>query len=151
MTKKDDLMKFMMDKLGGEKAVQREYAKERLMKAVSGGTTFGEIIEIAKQEDWLPILLATPIGTLAGEPVTLRPPSGRITLADKATLHESVLSYLKDNPWSGKSAIADAVGFEPQKVAVQIRSLKANGAIKSSGKKSSTVYAVKGEKGKPTA
>ena len=148
MTKKDDLMKFMMDKLGGEKAVQREYAKVRLMKAVSGGTTVGEIIEIAKQEDWLPFLLATPIGSLADQPKTLKQPTGRLTKADKETLQEGILSFLKENPWSGKSAIASAVGFEPLKVAVQLRSLKGSGQIKSSGKKASTIYAVKGEKAK---
>ena len=149
MTKKEDLMKFMMDKLGGEKAVQREYAKERLMKAVSDGTTLEEIIDISKQEDWLDYLLKTPIGALVGRPATIRESSGRITLADKETLQEGILRFLKETPWSGKGAISDAVGFEPQKVAVQIRSLKANGIIQSSGKKSSTVYAVKGEKAKP--
>lgn len=149
MAKQDDLMKFMMDKLGGEQAVQKEYTKSRLVRAVSDGATIGEIIEIAKREDWLPLLLATPLSELSGQPVLLRPTSGRITHAEKASLIDSILSYLKDNPWSAKSAIAGAVGFAPLKVAVQLRSLKKDGKIKSNGKKASTVYAIKGEKTKP--
>jgi len=92
-----------------------------------------------------------PIANLAGgvpaQPVVGS--GGRITQAEKEKLQECILGYLKDNPWSAKSGIAGAVGFDASKVAVQMRSLKSNGLIKSSGKKASTVYAIKGEKVKP--
>jgi hypothetical protein len=38
MAKKDDLMKFMMEKLGGEKEVHREFAKHRLMQGIGIST-----------------------------------------------------------------------------------------------------------------
>lgn len=144
MIDKKDLLAYATKKLGGEKELMRSYVTERLSSAVRGGTTIGQLIEIAKKEDWFPTLMNLPISQLAGgTPDKTSSSGGRITLQQKKDLQEDIVTFLKKNPSSGKSQIAEAVGFEASKVAVQLRTLKASKKVTSKGSKAQTVYSAK--------
>ena len=154
MAKKLDLTEYLIQKLGGKTAVMQEFYGERLNELIASGATFGDIIVTSKKEKWYSVLATMSIAdamnlktTKKGSKTTSKR-SSRLTSADKEKMIKGILAYLKKNPWSGKKAIANSVGFEPQKVGVQIGILRKEKKIKSSGARSKMVYALKGEKKK---
>jgi predicted transcriptional regulator len=57
-------------------------------------------------------------------------------------LREAILSFLKKNPKSKKTEIAQAVGFDPAKITPQLTKLKDEGLVKTEGSRRDMVYRV---------
>jgi len=143
----DDLIKFMEQKLGGKEAVYKEYVKERLTATISGGATFGELVDTAKKEGWLETLnsvkLSTLFGTASG-PAVKTGTGKRMTRVEKEELIEKILSFLGKKPWSSKGEMMTGIRPNGTKVGPQLAALK----IKSVGARATMKYALKGEKTK---
>ena len=61
MAKKLDLTEYLIQKLGGEKAVMQEFYGERLNELITSGATFGDIIITSKKEKWYSVLATMSI------------------------------------------------------------------------------------------
>lgn len=146
-----NLVEFMYSKLGGKERVYQEYVKGRLFSAVSGGTTVGQLLEIAEKEGWLETLKGIPFESLLGLKKTPEKKERvkRATPEEKDAIKGSIIKVLTNNPWSNVGDIVAGVGKESQRVRPLIAVLKKDGQIKATGSKAAMVYAVKGEKTKP--
>lgn len=144
----DAIAEYAIKKLGGEKAILRELAKEQIANALADNATIGQLIEMAKEGDFVNMVLSMPVkslGGVQGSGGSSKASSVRITKEQKEAMRAGIVGFLRANPWRKKSEIAGHVGYGGAKVAVQMRFLKAEGQIKSSGQKAGTVWALQGE------
>lgn len=139
-----EMMEYMLKQLGGKQKVKQALIKQRLMDAVTGGTTIGQLIEVAKDEDWLPTLLALPIASLVGgnKQATASSPSGRITIEQKEQMVGDIKTYLGERNRAGKAQIAKAIGVDPKKLVIRLRAMVEDGTIVTHGDRSKTVYSL---------
>jgi predicted transcriptional regulator len=152
------LVKFMLEKLGGEDAVMMEFRESQIWEAAAGGKTLGELFEEAKVGGWLINLQRLRVSALVKiiernsnrskprQTVTtvrakpIRRP--RLSASEKHRLRQDILAYLKENPGSLVGTIAASVDMESRKVGMYVRQLRDEGKIVSQGEKGNTTYAL---------
>lgn len=151
MSEKDvskELFDFMLEQLGGEEEVFQKFKEQRLEALLKNTeTTLGEMLEEAEAGGWISWLkgqkLSTVIEMTTGSTVGAGKTGKRITKAEKEQLVEGILGFLKDNPDSAVTDIAEAVGHDVKTTGTQLRSLVAEKKVKKKGERKATRYSLK--------
>jgi hypothetical protein len=157
ISEQQDLLKFLIEKNGGEENVYREFFGQRIADLASHGLTLTAAREQAEKQGWLGTLdgmKLTSIANLINPPESAAAPTKtgkRLTAAEVTRVRQEVQDYLALHPWEGRIALAEAVHVDGKKLSAQLRAMKVEGLLKSVGEKAATRYAVAGEKTKRDA
>lgn len=144
MDKNDNLVGFMIEQLGGEKAVKQEYCRKQISKITETGGTVGELLVSAEQEGWLDYLRDLKLSSLA----TPQKRSFRLTKVDKSVLQTAILKFVKANPWCYGKDLILALNVHGPRLGTQLKSLRNAKKLKTVGERSAMRYALEEHKDK---
>jgi len=143
----EELYEFMVDHLGGETKVEELRKEKEMEKTLLNQTlTLGEILDKAEEGNWFDWLKEQKLSRLTKPRVRHKREGtsrSRITKAEKEQIREGILQYLKVNPGSAVSAIANTVGWSTKIVGNQIRPMRYTGLITKEGERKTTRYWLK--------
>jgi hypothetical protein len=143
--KQTELYNFMLNKLGGEKAVMTEFHKTRLYEVINKDPTLTELLETATNEGWGAWLSSLNVSTLTGSEKpskTAKKAGTRMTQDEVAKMQTDIVAFLKGHPGSKVGDVAKAVGGEAGKIGVQLKKLIGK-TVEATGKKAKTTYTLK--------
>jgi hypothetical protein len=155
ITEQPDLLKFLIEKNGGEENVYREFFGQRIADLASKGMNLKAARDLAEKQGWLGTLDEMKLTSIANlinppESATSTTKAGkRLTAADVARIRQDVQEYLALHPWQSRIAVAEAIRIDGRKLGAQLKAMKTDEVLKSTGEKAGTRYAVAGEKTKP--
>jgi len=140
----EKMVALMVEALGGEAQVEKIIKQKSLSAVIRSGSTIGSVCDQAKEEGWVDSFRALTFGEivsmLGGKGASAKKSGGRMTQAEVVEMRAKIVEFLKGHPNSKVSEIAAAAGSETIKVAVQLRNLIKEGAVKSQGQKAKTTY-----------
>ena len=146
------LLEHLIKSSGGRKAVERELVKSRLVNAISGGTTIGQLLKKAQDEGWYDSMMSVKFSSLVGQveetkvvkktKTAKKVTRTRLSAAEKENLVNGILDFLRKFPDSSFSDITKAVEFDKGKVRVQIAALKKENKVQSKGTLRNTTYSL---------
>lgn len=158
----EELVEFLVQRHGGEAQILKEFAEEKIADLAKEEGTLGDLLEAADEQGFRQVLERVKLTTLA-EIINPTPKTAglgltrdgqpririRLSPAERAELHERILAFLGDNPWSLNAEIAQAVDLDTKRLGAQLRELKNDGKLKSFGSRVKMRYARAEEKSKP--
>lgn len=157
------LVDFMMEKLGGQDSVYKEFYGQRIHELAHMGATLEDLFKEARDGGWHDDLANMRLRALA-HTIVGRPSADRASAAKSSDtsgdakrlspeevndIHDRILVFLEKNPWAAKPAIAKGVAVPGRKISARLRALRADKRIQAQGEKSSMRYALASERSKP--
>lgn len=156
------LVDFMMEKLGGKESVFREFYGQRIYEMGRDGASVEELFKEAREGGWQDELSAMRLKPLAvtilgkalhdrafTAPSERSAESRRLSPEEVAEIHDRILVFLADHPWTSKPLIAKGVNADAKKLSARLRALRQIEKIQSHGEKASMRYALISERSKP--
>ena len=146
--KMQELFNFMVDKLGGESSVRNEFLRNKIADLDAEAITIGNLFDDADENGWSEWLRSLNISDFArmvrGKNTETKPMvarSGkRMTMREKEELHKQLLAFLKENPWSQSSSLANIVGLPTRTVGLHLKALREKGLVITEGDKAKMRY-----------
>lgn len=154
--KQQQIVDFMIAKLGGESAVMGEFYGYRLSEMAAAKFTLADVWAEAKRDGWLDYLehmtLTDLMRILIPSPGEKAPAATRnkYSQQDGRDHDAQILAFLTDNPWSSRPQVLDAIPVNAVRLTRRMYLLKQKGEIIMKGERNTARYAVGGEPTKPT-
>ncbi|MCD6498291.1 MAG: hypothetical protein J7M25_08355 [Deltaproteobacteria bacterium] len=150
----DNMIEFLLKKVGGKEALREDYYRDRIGQMTRKRIRIGTLLDEAEQEGWLDFLKKLSVSELvniahgstesSATSHKANKDSGRgsrMTTAMIRELQDSVISFLKDNPWTSVSEISAAVHVPSKKLGPHLRKMIDKKLIQSQGERVKTRYA----------
>ncbi len=144
-----EMFEFMMKKLGGANMVRVEFFKDKISSLANSNTTIDDVMKEAQSEGWDTWFtglrfsdLSRMLGASSVSPSTGVRSGKRLTNNERDGLLNSILSFLKDNPWSSAKVIAKHVGMPSRNIGLQLKAMREKNQIKTQGEKASMRYSL---------
>jgi len=147
-----ELFDFMLRQLGGESAVRGEFLKNKIATLNTSQMTVGELLNEAENDGWNEWLKSLKFSELSrlltgneGPTSSVSTPARvgkRMTADERDKLHQNILDYLRVNPWSLASAIADHVGLPTRTIGLRLKDLREKNLVRTEGEKAKMTYSL---------